>query len=159
MKRKGVRNILNYLPGGTKGQGLSINAIILIVLGIVVLGLLVIGFTIGWSKILPFVSTNNIDQISTACKTACATQGTFDFCTAKRQIKSSSENFEDVTCNFLATQKPNFGIATCGSVSCNQIFVSITGEEVLNSKCPGNEGKTIQSLIGDKLVSFDCPKA
>ncbi|MEK6819827.1 MAG: hypothetical protein AABY03_01350 [Nanoarchaeota archaeon] len=53
-----------------RGQGLSVNAIILIVLGIVVLVLMVLGFTIGWSKILPFISTNNADTLVTACSIA-----------------------------------------------------------------------------------------
>ena len=41
-----------------RGQGLSTNAIILIVLGVVVLVVLIGGFTIGWGQMAPWIKTN-----------------------------------------------------------------------------------------------------
>lgn len=142
-----------------KGQGLSINAIILIVLGVVVLALLIIGFAVGWKNVLPFLSTNNVDKIATSCNVACSTQSTFDFCSTKREVKTGEMNLKDVTCNYLAKQQPNLGISTCGTITCDQIFVNLGEEEVLSSKCLGNKGKTIQALIGEKLLSYTCPSA
>ena len=42
-----------------KGQGLSINAIILIVLGIVVLVFLILGFALGWGNLRDKVFSSN----------------------------------------------------------------------------------------------------
>lgn len=141
-----------------RGQGLSVNAIILIVLGIVVLVLLVLGFTIGWSRILPFISTDNADTIVTACSIACSTNSQFDYCSVERELKAGDNNLKDVTCNYLAKEKPEFGVATCSSISCdNFIIVEVAAADVLQNQCAGNEGKTIQALIGDTLVSYNCP--
>lgn len=140
-----------------RGQGLSVNAIILIVLGLVVLVLLVLGFTIGWSRILPFISTNNADTIATACSIACATDSQNDFCDTKRQITKGDEKLNDVTCNYLAKEKSQFKVETCPSISCDDVvIVNVVAEELLQNQCAGNEGKTVQGLIGNTLVSFDC---
>ena len=76
-----------------RGQGLSTNAIILIVLGVVVLGVLVIGFTMGWEKIAPWISTNNVNTIVTQCGVACSTDSMNSFCTTKRTLKADDVGF------------------------------------------------------------------
>lgn len=145
--------------GSRKGQGLSINAIILIVLGVVVLGLLIVGFSVGWKNILPFLSTNNVDQIVTACNSACATQSTFSFCSEKKEVSTNDLDLKDVTCYYLSQEQPGLGVSNCGAVTCSQVLVDLGEEEALSNKCPGNEGKTIQALIGEKLLTYDCPEA
>src|SRR3989344_4152231 len=136
-----------------KGQGLSVNAIILIILGLVVLVMLILGFVFGWSKILPFVSTNNVDYLKTACSTACAVSEDFNFCNTKRELKSDDGTLKDVTCNYLVQKEPKYNIESCSQISCNNIvFVELsTGETFDNSKCAGNVGKTVQSFVGDTL--------
>lgn len=98
-----------------RGQGLSINAIILIILAVVVLVMLILGFTIGWGKILPFVSTNNVGTISTACQASCNLNNQYDFCTLKRDLKTEDTEVNDVTCNELATNTSYsvYGISPC----------------------------------------------
>ncbi len=71
-----------------RGQGLSTNAIILIILGLVVLIILVVGFTLWWDKIAPFLQTNNVETIKTSCSVACSTGSTYDFCTLNRTLKA-----------------------------------------------------------------------
>ncbi|MBI5803470.1 hypothetical protein HY448_02180 [Candidatus Pacearchaeota archaeon] len=91
---------------GKRGQGLSVNAIILIVLGVIVLGVLVLGFTMGWSNFSSYFSTNNVQSIVTACSAACATQSVYDFCSVERTLKTSDiYNGDKVTCNILANLK------------------------------------------------------
>ena len=72
-----------------RGQGLSTNAIILIILGVVVLAVLVIGFAVGWDKIAPWISRDNVDNTVTQCENACATRSIYDFCSRKRELKAS----------------------------------------------------------------------
>ncbi len=107
-----------------KAQGLSTNAIILIILGIIVLVVLVLGFTIGWNKILPFFPSNNVENIKTTCNTACSTANTYDFCSLSRTLKASDlpkggKEFVG-NCSFFSTEAAylKYGIETCSSVSC-----------------------------------------
>ncbi len=71
-----------------RGQELSTSTIILIILGLAVLVILVIGFTVGWQKILPWLSSNNVDTIVNQCQAACTTANAYGFCGMNRTLKA-----------------------------------------------------------------------
>lgn len=108
-----------------RGQGLSTNAIIMIVLGVVVLIVLVLGFTIGWGKFLPFLSTNNVDTIKNSCAVACSTNSAFDYCSVDREVKDgTNDKFKDNCYNLALEDHPdyasrNYGIDECPSIDCS----------------------------------------
>ena len=110
-----------------RGQGLSTNAIILIILGVVILVVLIVGFTVGWNKLLPFISTNNIDTIKTSCGIACSTSSAFDYCSVEREVKDGENDKFSETCYNLAEMTDagekyagrNYDIEACPSVSCS----------------------------------------
>ena len=111
-----------------RGQGMSTNAIILIILGIVVLIVLILGFTMGWGKLAPWLSGNNVDTIVTACEAACLTNSIYDFCTFKRELKASDlpgdvKKVEN-TCEFFATEEGYelYGIQECTGIVCPEII-------------------------------------
>ena len=111
-----------FFPRNRRGQGLSTNAIILIILGIIVLVVLVLGFTIGWNRLLPFVSSNNIENIQTACSTACATNNAYNYCTLPRDVNDGVNDKFTSTCYNLTQSEfasRNYGIQDCSSL-CNQ---------------------------------------
>jgi len=114
-----------------KGQGLSTNAIIMIILGVVVLIVLIMGFTLGWNKLLPFISTNNVDTIKTSCGIACSTSSTFDYCSVVREVKDGVNDKFSETCYNLANSDEyssrNYGIEKCSSITC--ITEGTNGEE------------------------------
>lgn len=111
-----------------RGQGLSTSTIVLIILGVVILSVLIVGFTIGWSKIVPWISSDNVDSIKTQCSVACSTQIPFDFCVKSRELKSSELpsgvktatgtcygfSHEDNKLNYA-----KFGIETCPGIDCS----------------------------------------
>ena len=141
-----------------RGQGMSTDTLVLIILGVVVLAVLVIGFTIGWNKMLPFLSNNNVQGIVDSCGAACSINGLYDYCTAPRDLKTDNESIKGTTCNFLSDKKPNYGVAKCPSVKCPQVLVDVAAGETIDSKCVGsNAGKTIQSLVNNEFVTKDCP--
>lgn len=142
-----------------RGQGLSTNAIILIVLGVIVLVVLIVGFTVGWRNLVPWISGNNVDTIINQCETSCVTQSSYDFCTRKRELKADDQELTDVTCNYLNQKQPQYGVKSCPAIPCiDVVFVTdVASADTLNSKCEGNEGKTIQILIDKKLESYNCP--
>jgi len=167
---------------GKKGQGLSVNAIILIILGVVVLAVLVLGFTIGWNKLLPFVSkSNNVNDIVSACDTSCATHSQYDFCTSKRDLKAEAEELKDVTCYYLSVEQTKYGINKCAAVTCSNVV--LLGDEVkgkiadqtalatysyacgdtvtVNKAVVNTSGRTVYTLSADgkTLLSRLCPIA
>lgn len=110
-----------------RGQGLSTNAIILIILGVIVLVVLILGFTMGWDTIAPWIKKgNNVDGISRQCSVACTTQNSYDFCSKERTLKAPDlpeENGEEIkekkgTCSFFATEDDYspYGIEDCSGL-------------------------------------------
>ena len=111
-----------------RGQGLSTNAIILIILGVVVLAILILGFTLGWNTFLPFLKSNNVNNIKTSCNYACSTGNQYDFCTVNRTVNDGTHPQFTATCDQLSNPnsvmyKQNSFIATykidaCSSITC-----------------------------------------
>lgn len=97
-----------------KGQGMSISTIILLILGIIVLVVLVLGFAVGWNKILPFVSQDNVATVSNQCQYACTTNSEFDFCTKTTDLTVNGTTYRDSCYGFSTnTSYSAFGIAAC----------------------------------------------
>ena len=137
-----------------RGQGLSVNAIIMIVLGVVVLAVLILGFTMGWKNIAPWLGGgDNVDTIVKACDVACGTQSVYDYCTVKRDLKADGVELKDVTCNYLAKEKSVYGVNTCSSVPCDDIILVDESDEI---NCNENVGKTFQYLEDNGLKRHDC---
>lgn len=102
----------SFFPKNSRGQELSTNTIILIILGVAVLVILVIGFSIGWTKVLPFLSNNNVDTVVNQCAAACTTSDTYGYCTMMRTLNAEDlpndasgkvQKSVSNTCNFFST--------------------------------------------------------
>jgi len=97
---------------GKRGQGLSTNAIILIILGVVILVILILGFTMGWRTLFPFLGgEDNVDTIVQQCSTACSTQNVYDFCSKSRTLKAPELEGGEVVgnCNLFSDIVANPG--------------------------------------------------
>lgn len=115
------------LKEAKKAQGLSINAIILIVLGILVLVLLIVGFTMGWNRIFPFISpAANVQEVSDQCALKCSMNAKFDFCSLPREINMDRTTAEAVGLDRTIT-------ATCADLAQNPTYKSVLGIK----DCPG----------------------
>ena len=102
-----------------RGQGLSTNTIILLILGLVILVVLILGFTLGWNKIFPFLSGNNVQTVVNNCEAACSTQAKFDFCSAPRMLNDGETKIEGVTCYDLSINPDYsiYGINECSALA------------------------------------------
>ncbi len=111
-----------------KGQGLSTNAIILIILGVIVLAVLAIGFFFGWQTLLPWIQQDNVDTIVSQCQTACSTRSTFAFCSQERTLRAGGEEVATETCLEFATNEEYaiYDVGECPQITC-------PGEEEENS--------------------------
>jgi len=114
---------------GKRGQGLSTNAIILIILGVVVLVVLIIGFTMGWSKIAPWMSSDNVDTIVQQCGAACSTNSVSGYCSKKRELNDGDGYKVETTCYTfsLDTDLAKYGIDEC-SIDCKDSTPCVTWE-------------------------------
>ena len=106
-----------------RGQGMSTNTIILLILGIVILVVLVLGFTIGWSRLLPFLSSDNVNTIVTQCESACTTGEIYGFCTKERTLNDGEIKIPKMTCNILSSEEKKadygkYGIGACPAITC-----------------------------------------
>ena len=107
-----------------KGQGLSTNAIILIILGVIILVVLALGFMIGWNKLLPFLPSDKVETIKSSFASACTTENVYGFCSQERTLKAdglpldaNGKAQKSVTknCKFFATTADytKYGIVDC----------------------------------------------
>ena len=129
-----------------RGQELSTNTVIILVLAVLVLVFIIIGFSVGWNRIFPFISPpNNVKDVADKCGLACSTQDQYGFCSSKRDMKIESEiSFEvpqvgnnpkfsqKLSTKFQATCAELTGVSDFGIPSCSAIVC--TGEYVYNNK-------------------------
>jgi hypothetical protein len=113
-----------------RGQGLSTNAIILIILGLVVLIALIYGFATGWSAFKTILNPTNVDNIVEDCQTTCGLNQKYSFCQAERTLRVNEEKLEVKTSCAVLSASQNFqkyGVQTCPAISCdltcNQIII------------------------------------
>ena len=143
-----------------KGQELSTTTVILLILAVLVLVFLILGFSVGWSKINPFLSKSNVDSISDACNIACSTNQNYAFCSQPRDLIAEDAKLKGVTCNFLSGNsnlKAKYNLAECPSITCNQILSSATTEASAKSDCAEKSvGDIVQYLEGDVLKAYVC---
>lgn len=137
-----------------RGQGLSINTIILIVLGILVLVILAVGFTMGWSNIKDWLTggDDNVDKIVFDCKQASELENAYAYCSQKRMLDDGTDKLNDVTCYFLSKEKTQYGVVEdetlCSGIVTLKACVATT-----------DAGKTSQLMntAGDTLEHKACP--
>jgi hypothetical protein len=112
-----------------RGQGMSVNTIIILILAVVVLVVLILGFSLGWDKVAPWVSNENVDDVVTACSAACATNSQYDFCGIERELRDAEKNKYESTCSVFAAVSDfgMYGVEGCSidcGKSCDQIMVN-----------------------------------
>ncbi|KHO54313.1 MAG: hypothetical protein QT10_C0017G0008 [archaeon GW2011_AR19] len=143
-----------------RGQELSTTTVILLILAVLVLVFLILGFSVGWSKINPFLSKSNVDSISDACNIACNTNQNYAFCSQLRDLRAEDSKLKGVTCNFLSGNqnlKIKYNLAECPTISCNQILSSAITEESAKTDCAEKSiGDIVQYLEGDVLKTYVC---
>jgi hypothetical protein len=105
-----------------RAQGMSTSTLVLLILGVVILVVLILGFTLGWSRLAPWLSSNNVDAIKSSCDVACSTGATYEYCSVMRKVNDGvNPKFED-TCFNLAIDENyegrGYGIVECSQVDC-----------------------------------------
>ena len=131
-----------------KAQGLSTNAIILIVLGVVVLVVLVMGFWLGWEKIAPWLSSENVGTVVSSCEVVCMQGGQYAFCSQERELIDAENNKIKTSCEVLskADDFDKYGIKECPSLDCGDL-------KCIELKVNGNNGTITSSTEESYKVS------
>ena len=107
-----------------RGQGLSVNAIILIILGVVILVVLIAGFAFGWSAFAPWMSKENVRETVSSCKMACDMNEVYGFCSRPTELIDDQGNtYRDISCHALSiiSETEKYAIETCNRFECDDI--------------------------------------
>lgn len=115
-----LEKIISLMIENKRGQGLSTNAIILIILGIVILVVLILGFSLGFDRLAPFLGGGpNVDDVVSGCQIACNTNAQFAFCSQERELNDGT-NEVTATCDEFSDNEEyaKYGIESCSSIQC-----------------------------------------
>jgi|SRR3989344_9261784 len=143
-----------------RGQGLSINALILIVLGIFILVTLIAGFTLGWSQLKSYLgfSGSNVDTIAQQCKTACDLEQQYAFCGQNRTLKVDGQELAPNSCYILARDPryDQFLVGDCSSLKCRVqcgAYTDFNGNVAVEK--PSCVPNTEQTVSSDLIITSD----
>jgi hypothetical protein len=154
-----------------KGQGLSVETVILIVIGVLVLVFLILGFTMGWNKIFPFINPpNNVKDISDKCGYACQTDDKYGYCSSKREVTTESaitikdDKDKDIvfekkiagSCYELSAIA-TLGMPACLNIVCDSPYV-FGSENLAKAACvkSGVAGQLKYRNPAGQEASYDC---
>ncbi len=108
-----------------RGQGLSVQAIVVVILALVVLVSLIYGFSVGWGNFFDFIPSNdsNIAEEVRKCQLACASGDRTAYCNLQRNITFGDDitgtglaSGTNYTCGGLQTK--NVGLDSCSTITC-----------------------------------------
>ena len=144
-----------------RGQELSVNTVIIIVLAVLVLVFVIVGFSVGWSKIFPFLSpANNVKDVADKCALACSTESVYDICTSPRDVKveqditgiSVSKKVKGTCYDLSAVSE--LGVAKCSAITCE----GYSSQEYANLGCGGSDKtQAATDSTGKAIVGkFEC---
>jgi len=103
-----------------KAQGLSINTIILIILGVVVLVVMILGFTMGWGNFKVWIApSNNAQQIITQCSISCSSDSEHDYCNTIKNLNLEDDKSAEGSCKALDNVE-GFS-SSCDSIKCASV--------------------------------------
>lgn len=105
-----------------KGQELSTNTIILLILGLAILVVLIFGFSTGWGFFKNIISPTNVDAIIEECASICGLNQEFSFCSSTRTLRDNDEDFSvKASCAVLASspELTKYKIQTCSAIQCD----------------------------------------
>ncbi len=139
-----------------RGAELSINTIILIVLGVLVLAFIIFGFIVGWGNFSNlFVKDNNIKSLKDSCGLACSTQDQFEFCLKDRTLKEDKQTeTEKINCFWLGKKKSLLGFTTCNDIDCGKAGLYDT-EVLAKAECK-TDGEKINYLGDNAILEHVC---
>jgi len=106
-----------------RGQGLGVETIILVILGVLVLIFVAFGFVTKWSFFSSWFSASNVDTRVNQCQAACGTSSVYGFCSQNRTLKAddlpqvNGKTVKEIsgTCNYFATTESfsSYSITDC----------------------------------------------
>lgn len=101
-------------------EGMGIGTLLALLIGLAVAVIVILGFTLGWDKILPWLSPENVDTLVTQCNVACTASSQYGFCTQNRTVNDGTNEKFDATCYQLATEfaSRGYGIESCSGIEC-----------------------------------------
>lgn len=152
-KREKRSSLSKIIPSNKKGD-LSIQMMIVIILGIAVLVFAIIWIVSGGELFSAWFPSNNVETIVSQCSTACATNSKYDYCSKVRTLKDEKLEIENTCAIFSMISGYNkYGVEECSAIDCGFDCGDLKVEENLadvKQACADNEDDitSITSLGG-----------
>jgi hypothetical protein len=111
-----------------RGQELSTNTIILLILGLVILVVLILGFSTGWSFFKNIINPTNVDSIVEECATTCSLSQKFSYCSAEKTLRVNEDDFSVKTSCAVMANSPElakYNVQKCPAIKCDLTCTSI----------------------------------
>ncbi len=105
----------------TKGQGMSTNTIILLILGVIILVLLIWGFMTGWSSFKFLINSSNVDGVIQECSAACSINSVYSFCSGERTLNVNEDKVNvKSTCAVFSSEASfdKYKVSDCPAIDC-----------------------------------------
>jgi len=107
----------------SKGQGMSTNTIVLLILGLIILVALIFGFATGWKGFVKIISPTNVDSVVDDCASVCGLGNQYSYCSGERILRVNEDDLEVTSsCAVLAGLdyfKQRYGIGACPAINCD----------------------------------------
>lgn len=119
-----------------RGQGMSTQTIILLILGLIILVVLIAGFSTGWSGFKKVLAPTNVDSVVEDCALACSLDNGYSFCSGARALRSNEDKLSIETSCFILSKAPEFSkynIAECLSIDCSK-YISSCSDLMIDGK-------------------------
>ena len=132
-----------------RGQSMSINTVIILILAVVVLVILILGFTIGWNKLAPWASNSNVANIVSSCESACFTNSAYEYCTTGRLLRGEDKVKITTSC-YVFSRMPEFEkykINECDSIECTPSCSEIDINGLSGKINFDGEGYEVSSIV------------
>jgi hypothetical protein len=103
-----------------KGQGMSTNTIVLLILGLIILVALIFGFATGWKTFKDIANPTNVDSIIEDCQVACSLNQKYSYCSAERVLRINEEDVVVKDSCYALSSMPEYEtyIEGCPTIDC-----------------------------------------
>lgn len=142
---------MNFL-NNKRGQGMSTNTIVLLILGLIVLVALIWGFATGWSSFQGVMNPTNVGDIVEECNSVCGINEEFTYCNADKELRFIEEDFEIKTSCYVLASLPEldrYGIEDCPAITCKLTCDNIRIDEETGISGASDGKYDVSSLVTD----------
>ncbi len=144
---------MNFL-NNKKGQGMSTNTIVLLILGLILLVALIFGFATGWKTFSNIANPTNIDSLVEDCQVACSLGNEYAFCSSERNLRINEQDTKIKTSCYVLSGLDEYAsyFGACPGIQCELKCDQIMFNDEPGTSVPGKYD--VSSLVTPQTDCF-----